>query len=126
MGGCHVFNVLDMLGKKWTVFLLQEIMRSQENGFNQLMRNIKGISPKILSERLTKLEEEKLIEKKVLKQAKATQYYLTEKGKDLIEVLHSLKTYNNKYMPEREQADCLNAASCITCNMLQEEKMTTR
>jgi DNA-binding HxlR family transcriptional regulator len=119
MGACHVFNVLDILGKKWTLFLLQEIMRPQGNGFNALVRNIPGISPKILSDRLSKLEKENLVEKKILKQTRTTQYYLTEKGRDLMAVIHSLKVYNMKYA--HKTASCADIQKCVTCNVLQEE-----
>ncbi|MEK6903376.1 MAG: helix-turn-helix domain-containing protein [Nanoarchaeota archaeon] len=119
MGTCHLFNVLDILGKKWTLFLLQEIMLPEENGFNDMVRNIPGISPKILSERLSKLEEEKLIEKKILKQTRTTRYYLTEKGRDLMAVIQSLKEYNMKHA--NKTVNCTGIQECITCSVLQEE-----
>ena len=48
------------LSKKWTISLLFTIGNFNKLRFNHLFKRIEGISAKILSERLSELEEKKI------------------------------------------------------------------
>ena len=49
---CQLFQVADLLGKKWTIVIIQEVALNGCKGFNAVFNKLKGISPKILSKRL--------------------------------------------------------------------------
>ena len=57
MSKCPVFQIADVLSKKWTIVLIREIALNSSGGFNAISKRMHKISPKILSVRLRQLEE---------------------------------------------------------------------
>ena len=55
---CSLFQTADILGKKWTLLILYQIVTQRSNGFNAICKQIKSITPKLLSKRLKELENE--------------------------------------------------------------------
>ena len=111
MAGCMVFKSLNLVGKKWTIFLLQEIELNGNKGFNFILNRMEKVTPKVLSKRLRDLEETGLITKENLKNPSRTFYYLTKKGEDFQELVLKLREWNNKYSKEK---DCINK-ECVGC-----------
>lgn len=111
---CQVFKVADVLGKKWTLPLLQQIALNGHQGFNELMRQMRKMSPKIMAQRLKELERLSVIQKKTREEQTAlkTAYTLTEKGKELQQLLHQLKVWNEKHVPASQ--GCAER-ECVTC-----------
>lgn len=109
---CPVFEVADLLGKKWTLPLLQQIELHGSKGFNEIMRQMKKISPKILTERLKALEEQNIIQKETTeKEPIRTVYTITEKGRELQKVLMQFRVWNQKYssaIPNCTETECVN------------------
>ncbi|MDY1591614.1 MAG: helix-turn-helix domain-containing protein [Methanofastidiosum sp.] len=62
---CTIYKTLNIMGEKWSLLILLELYRGETNEkrFNELKRGLKGITPKILSLRLSELEEQGLIKK---------------------------------------------------------------
>lgn len=98
---CPVFQVADLIGKRWMIVVIQEVALNGEKGFNAIYRRMDKISPKLLSARLRELEKIGAIIRKVLadKAPLRTSYSLTEKGRELNEVLTLLKRWQSKYSP---------------------------
>ncbi len=89
-------EVLEVVVKKWTIPLLWELEVHQGLHFNELNRNIVGISSRTLSDRLKELEETQIINR-LMEDSRPPKvfYQLTDKGKGLVElslliVLHVL------------------------------------
>lgn len=99
MSKCPVFKAASLLGKKWSIVLLDEIEKNGEQGFNLIFKNLKHISPKILSKRLKDLEDSNLIQKSVYTNVTPmkTSYYLTEKGIELNNIIKLFKEWQLKY-----------------------------
>ncbi len=113
MESCPVSDVAQLLGKKWTLPLLQQIHLYGGKGFNELMRQMKKISPKILTERLRALEDLEIIKKEVPEQDQSkTAYSITSKGKELEVVLAQFRAWNQKY--NHNIPDCMEK-ECILC-----------
>ncbi|MEK6823240.1 MAG: helix-turn-helix domain-containing protein [Nanoarchaeota archaeon] len=95
---CVLFDVVGLVGKKWTIPLLQQVELHGGDGFNTLLRRMKTLSPKILAERLAELEDHGLVRKTTIKGVPLrTSYVLTKKGKDLCVALQSVRVWNEKY-----------------------------
>ncbi|MHA1772457.1 MAG: winged helix-turn-helix transcriptional regulator [Candidatus Thorarchaeota archaeon] len=99
---CPVFIASQILGKRWTLLLLQMLMMpSAKNGlrFSQLQRLLPWISPKILTERLRELETEKIIARIVdtSRTPPSVSYRLTEKGIDLKPTLIAMQEWGIKH-----------------------------
>ncbi len=113
MESCPVADVAQILGKKWTLPLLQQIHLYGGKGFNELMRQMKKISPKILTERLRALENLNIIVKEVPEQDQSkTAYYITAKGKELQVILTQFRAWNQKHNQKIE--GCIER-ECVLC-----------
>ena len=114
MQKCPLFNITDVLGKRWTIVLLQEIEANGNKGFNFLFKRMQKISPKILAKRLKSLEEQGLIAKSIVENNNSisTRYSLTEKGRAVSEIIISMKKFNSKYsgLEGCERRDCVNCS----------------
>ncbi|BEV71625.1 MULTISPECIES: helix-turn-helix domain-containing protein [unclassified Paludibacterium] len=87
---CPARMVLDRLADKWSV-LIMERLRPGSVRFNQLRRDVEGISQKVLSQTLKKLERDGLITRKVFATVPVTvEYALTPLGRTLSDTFASL------------------------------------
>ncbi len=111
---CILIEVQKLLGKKWTIEILQDLYHRGELGFNELHKNIKIATNKILSDRLHDLEKEKLVSRKTMQEKPLRVHYkLTDKGKDLMNVFDEFKKWGMKYKMVPECCDKRNCAQCL-------------
>ncbi|MDF2621153.1 MAG: transcriptional regulator, HxlR family [Xanthobacteraceae bacterium] len=87
---CPTRMVLDRLADKWAVLVLDRL----EDGpvrFNAIRREIKGISQKVLSQTLKRLERDGLVTRTVYPTVPVTvEYALTPLGRTLTETVSAL------------------------------------
>jgi DNA-binding HxlR family transcriptional regulator len=85
----------DVIGCKWSVSVLTHVGKGIHRP-GELERSIEGISTKVLSERLRKLVEYDLLDKKSYAELPPrTEYQLTEKGKKLVEIINQIHALDN-------------------------------
>jgi len=65
---CPLKGVIDIVSKKWTLMIINSLGNHHKLRFNQLMRELDGVSPKTLSDTLKVLEREGLIKKESFKE----------------------------------------------------------
>ena len=99
---CSVLRITDILGKKWIIFILSELIHSNELYFNDLQERLfsktgENISARILSLSLKTLENELIIERDVEESTRRVKYSLTTKGKELEIILSLLKGWSIKW-----------------------------
>ena len=99
---CSVLRITDILGKKWIIFILSELIHSNELFFNDLQERLysksgEKISARILSLSLKTLENESIIERDVEESTRRVKYSLTNKGKELEIILSLLKGWSIKW-----------------------------
>lgn len=102
---CLPLHTFHLLGKKDFVPILEEFYFSRFTGFNALTRLLK-ITPRQLSTRLKEMESQSLIEKD------GDTYRLTNKGKDLGDLIQNIKGFHAKY---HEGYDACAGTPCVTC-----------
>ena len=93
--GC-IKAATEILGDKWTPQLLRFFINEETVRFCQIQDLVGGINPRTLSARLTQLEDHDIITKSFTSSSRC-EYQLTEKGRDLLPVLHSMEERSNKY-----------------------------
>ncbi len=103
---CPVFIASNILGKRWTILILQSLMRESARlglRFNQLQKDLEWISPKVLTERLRELETEGILDRNVDASTipPKVSYKLTIKGQDLRGVLTLMQQWGSKYGGEK-------------------------
>jgi DNA-binding HxlR family transcriptional regulator len=84
--GRPIMALLDLLGRRWTLRILWEL-RQERFGFRALQDRCDGMSPSVLSQRLTELQEAGIVQ-----QNEDATYSLTKAGTTL---LHSLAPLND-------------------------------
>ena len=100
---CGVTNTLKVIGSKWTVLILRDLMESKKR-FGELQRSLKGISPKTLSIRLQELEREKIVKKKIFAEVPLhVEYSLTEKGESLNEIICAMRNWGECHTVSNKQ-----------------------
>lgn len=81
---CPLKGVIDIIGKKWALLIINAVGNHGKLRFNGLMEELNGISPKTLSDTLKKLKAEGLIERKSFAEIPPrVEYTLTKNGKEL-------------------------------------------
>jgi DNA-binding HxlR family transcriptional regulator len=87
---CPMTAASNILGGKWRPVILSKLIEDS-SGFNELRQRVNGISSKVLSENLDRLEEDGLVEREVVGQKPfRVKYSVTEAGKNLEPVLDEL------------------------------------
>ncbi|MCE2836762.1 MAG: winged helix-turn-helix transcriptional regulator [Cyanobacteriota bacterium] len=82
------------ISAQWTIYILWILSSHGELHFGELKRKVNGISTKVLADRLRLLESIQLVCRQVEEGAvPRVAYRLTERGKQLSEVLDSLYEY---------------------------------
>jgi DNA-binding HxlR family transcriptional regulator len=97
MKRCPVDNTFRLIGKKFTVLIVRNMMSNQIR-FNQFIETIEGINPKTLSTRLKEMEKDGLIHRKIYHETPIRiEYYLTEKGKHLKSILDQMALFSAQF-----------------------------
>ncbi len=95
-----VEQTVAIIGDKWSLLTIGELaFVKSPSRFNELMRELKPISSRTLSIKLTKLSDYGIVEKTVEPASPPyTQYSLTEKGKDLVTALKAMGEWSFKWL----------------------------
>lgn len=98
---CPVDNTFRVVGKKFTVLILRDMMNFHKSRFNQFLESVEGINPKTLSVRLREMEKNGLIQRKVYPETPIRiEYHVTEKGKALKPILEQMAAFSMQYCCE--------------------------
>lgn len=87
---CPSRMILDRISNKWSMLILDRLGEEKVR-FNQLRREIDGISQKVLSQTLKNLERDGLIFREAFPTVPVTvEYSITDLGKTLSDTVHIL------------------------------------
>jgi DNA-binding HxlR family transcriptional regulator len=85
---CPLTNTLDLIGDKWTLLVIRDMLFVGKKQFGDFLESPEGISTNILTDRLKRLEESGIIEKRPYqKKPVRYEYFLTDAGRALEPVL---------------------------------------
>jgi len=95
---CPTRLVLDRIADKWALLILDRL-KGEPVRFNHIRRDIKGISQKVLSQTLKKLERDGLVSRTVFATVPVTvEYALTPLGRTLTETVATLAHWAERNM----------------------------
>ncbi|MDE2365739.1 MAG: helix-turn-helix transcriptional regulator [Betaproteobacteria bacterium] len=104
---CPMSCALDILGDKWTLLVIRDIMFLDKRYFGDFLTSPEKIASNILSRRLKKLEESNIILRQLDPgNARRAIYTLTEKGLDLLPAMMELLRWGAKHDSASEEHDC--------------------
>lgn len=91
---CPVLNSTHMIGKKWSLPILEEIAFGNFHSFNGFIKKSGSITPRVLSNQLKELENAGLVKKK---NGIMATYILTDKGIELHKLIAKMKKWDMKW-----------------------------
>ena len=96
---CPVARTARIVSGKWTLLIIRDLTTGTKR-FSELERSLEGISPKTLSERLSALEREGMLNRKTYAEVPPkVEYSLTQKGQALASVIEAMREYGNNWLP---------------------------
>ena len=98
---CPVASALDVIGDKWTLVIVRDMLFGGKSTFKELSESTEKIASNILSSRLKLLERHKMVTKnKVPGNDKVVVYRLTDKGTSLAPVIVELIAWSDRNIRE--------------------------
>ena len=95
---CPVETMLLLIGNKWKVLILRDLLMKGTLRFKELQRSIGSISQKVLTSNLRTMEESGLIHREVYAEVPPrVEYSLTPLGLSLKPVLDAMQAWGEGY-----------------------------
>ncbi|HWR07815.1 helix-turn-helix domain-containing protein [Sporomusa sp.] len=96
---CPIEEALNLIGHKWKVLIIRNLLAKDTQRFSDLLRGINGISQKMLTQQLRQLEQDGLISRLVYAEVPPkVEYSLTELGRSLQPILESISLWGKNYL----------------------------
>lgn len=108
---CPIANSLDILGDRWSLIIIRDLMFREKHEYGELLNSEEGISTSVLATRLEQLQCTGIIKKSNHpNDQKKYRYHLTEKGIDLMPLMIDLVLWGTQHVPgTMAPPDILNA-----------------
>ena len=95
---CPVARTASIVSGKWTLLIIRDLTTGTKR-FSELERSLVGISPKTLSERLSALESEGIVQRRTYAEVPPkVEYSLTEKGQALFTLIEDMRDYGRRWL----------------------------
>jgi DNA-binding HxlR family transcriptional regulator len=108
---CSIARALDLVGDRWTLLLVRELLLRGPSRFTDLRNGLPGVAANLLSARLKELEEAGIVRHEYAGPPVASRLYeLTEDGRTLEPVLRALAFWGLRLMAEERPGDAFQAS----------------
>ncbi|QDH21941.1 winged helix-turn-helix transcriptional regulator [Saccharibacillus brassicae] len=98
---CPVEFTVNLIGGKWKLLVLYQLMTRETVRFNELQRLLGSVTHRTLTRQLRELEQDGLINRAVYPEVPPkVEYSLTSKGKSLTSILLHLQDWGLEHMDE--------------------------
>ena len=94
---CPVATTVQLIGSKWKLLILRNLM-ARPWRFNELQRDLEGISQKVLTESLRSMEADGIVTRTVYDEVPPrVEYSLSELGESMRPVIKSMEEWGTAY-----------------------------
>ena len=101
---CGISSLLDVLGDKWSLLIIRDIMFKGKSTYGEFLASDEKIATNILADRLELLESQGFIVSKPHPDSRVKSVYsLTQKGLDLMPVLMEMLVWADSHMEISQQ-----------------------
>lgn len=102
---CPCREILNLVASKWATLIIGKLEEGPLR-FGQLRRAISGITQKMLTQTLRRLEQDGLVHREVLAHMRPPQveYSLTELGQSVTEPLAAIRDWSEQHLPDVQAA----------------------
>ena len=98
---CPVVRTLDLIGDRWTILLLRDLLVHGARRFSDFEASLAGLAPTTLSARLKRLEANGLIARAIYNERPPRlEYRLTDKGRSLGPIVAAMRSWGTKHGAE--------------------------
>ncbi len=99
---CPVAATVQLIGNKWKLLIIRNLL-ARPWRFNELHKNLDGISQKVLTDSLRQMEADGLITRTVYAEVPPrVEYALSELGETLKPILDAMKAWGESYKKRME------------------------
>lgn len=96
---CPITNVLDLLGDKWTLLVIRDLVLGKRR-YQEFLSSPEAMASNILAERLSRLQRSGLIRRRAYQHNPPRyEYLLTTKGKGLEPILEAIIAWGKRQYP---------------------------
>ncbi len=97
--GCSIARTLDIVGDKWTLLIVRDLLWHGKQTFQALESSAEGVPTNLLSDRLKRLVKWGLVRREAYQQHPVRYAYrLTDEGKALEPVLLQIMAFGHKHL----------------------------
>ena len=101
MPACPVATTVALIGSKWKLLILRNLM-ARSWRFNELKKDLEGISQKVLTESLRSLEADGIIIRTVFPEVPPrVEYALSPLGESMRPILTAMEIWGREYQGKR-------------------------
>ncbi|UOQ49390.1 helix-turn-helix transcriptional regulator [Gracilibacillus caseinilyticus] len=101
---CKIEDALSILVGKWKPIILLHLLNHGTQRFNELRRQMPGITQKMLTKQLRELEAEDIVERVVYAEVPPkVEYSITDYGKSLQPILEAMHEWGVNHTRHKEQ-----------------------
>ena len=94
---CPVATTLQLIGSKWKILIIRNLM-SRHWRFNELKRDLEGISQKVLTDSLRSMEEDGIITRTVYAEVPPrVEYALSDLGESMRPIITAMAEWGTAY-----------------------------
>jgi DNA-binding HxlR family transcriptional regulator len=93
---CPVARAAEILADRWTVLIVRELL-AEVSHFNELERGLPHISRTLLAERLRRLQQAGVVERRIAPRGTRTDYRLTPAGRELQRIIDDLGEWGARW-----------------------------
>ena len=97
---CPISCALDVVGDKWSLLILRDLLLKKESTFTQFLDSPERISTNILTARLNKLRDCGLVKRTLGPSNRNNVYTLTTAGKDFEDVIRALGVWSSRHLTD--------------------------
>lgn len=102
MPACPVATTVALIGSKWKLLIMRNLL-SRPWRFNELKKDLEGISQKVLTDSLCSMEADGLLTRTVYPEVPPrVEYTLTELGYSLRPILEAMRVWGEDYKAAHE------------------------
>lgn len=97
MPNCPVATAVRLIGSKWKLLVLRNLI-ARPWRFNELLRDLNGVSQKVLTDTLRSMESDGLITRTVFPEVPPhVEYALSDLGRSMQPIIEALAVWGGRY-----------------------------
>lgn len=94
---CPVATTVQLIGSKWKLLIMRNLLQRPWR-FNELQKNLEGISQKVLTDSLRSMESDGIITRTVYPEVPPrVEYALSELGESMRPIMDSMESWGKNY-----------------------------